>query len=862
MRKSDRTGDRTIRPDGPFTLDLRMIPWSLSGSSADDPHPMAESLRPQSTSSPLPAAVAGSAPVWDEMTDAEGFTRPHWQGLTGKIQRWSAEERQAISASASRMIEDLGTTFNVYSDVGGAGQPYELDPIPLLIQPAEWAHVSAGLAQRVRLLDRVLTDLYGPQELLREGLVPPDLVHSSPAFLQNARGIQPPGGHLLVTSGCDLVRSPAGTWTVLRDHTGAAPGGLGQVLENRNVTSNLLPDAFDALNVARLGDFFDLERSTLQALSPCHSEMPNVVFLTPGFRHPSYFEHAYKARLLGFPLVESADLTVRERRLFLKTLAGLRRIDSVICRIDDDGIDPLEQWVPGGGVPGIMEAWRTGNVALVNAPGAGFASTPALMPFLPGICRKWLGEEIKLPFVETWWLGQPDVRRRVLEQLHRYVLLPAFNRDPLLPVRCATLSPNARKHWIATIEERPHDFVAQLDITPSEAPSLEARGIRQRPVIWRAFSLNSTGGPVVLPGGLSRVGKSGQAPQLWPGHAGFTKDVWVSDGVPSAMGKPDVKSPRARKDRHPAAFEVPSRIAEQLFWVGRYAERIEFTTRLLRVTLRCLGGEAGRLQQEQLGACLALLRGSNVIPKEVVIHPAQTLKTLSGLIHDQAARGGIPALTRSLLRNAAAARDRLSDDTWRFFNRLEGIVHTSAASLNGAELLRTLDTLVLHLAAFSGMQAENMTRGQGWRFLEVGRRIERAWGGLALLKSAADVRDGELPVLEPLLEVCDSVMSYRRRHFSRPQLDAVMELTFFDRSNPRAVAFQIHILKIEIAQFAGDPEFGLLPKIREHLTALDSRIENPRPPDAVGLEAMSDELEVFSDLLTQHYFSHSVRRVY
>ena len=824
---------------------------------------MADSFRPNPTSSPQSATAAGGGGVWDEMLDGRGLVRPHWQALSAKILRWGAEERSSISTAAGRMIEDLGTTFNVYSDVGGAGQPYELDPVPLLIPPADWAHVSAGLSQRIRLIDMVLADLYGPQELLREGLVPPDLVHSSPAFLQYSRGVQPLGGRFLVTSGCDLIRSPTGAWTVLRDHTGAAPGGLGQVLENRNVTSNLLPESFEAFRVARLGHFFDLERGTLQSFAPSRSQMANVVFLTPGFRHPSYFEHAYKARLLGFPLVEPADLTVRERRLFLKTLAGLRRIDGVVCRIEDDGLDPLEHGGHGrGGVPGMIESWRAGNVALVNAPGAGFASTPALMPFLPGICRKWLGEEIKLPFVETWWLSQPEIRRRVLDQLHRYILLPAFNRDPLLPVRCSTLSPSARKNWTALIEERPYDFVAQLDVTPSEAPSLESRGIRQRPIVWRAFTLNGPDGQAVLPGGLARVGKSGQPPQLWPGHAGFTKDVWVSDDAADFMAKADVKSPRAHKDRHPAASEVPSRIAEQLFWVGRYAERIEFATRLLRVTLRCLSGEAGRLQQEQLGACLSLIRGSHLIHKEVVIHPAQTLKTLSGLIHDQAARGGIPSLTRSLLLNAAAARDRLSDDTWRFFNRLEGIVHAPAILPSAADLLRTLDTLVLHLAAFAGMEAENMTRGQGWRFLEVGRRIERAMSGLSLLRTAALQGDGETIVLDPLLETCDSVMTYRRRHFSRPRLDAVTDLIFFDRTNPRSVAFQFHIIRTEIVQFAGDPEFGMLPAIRGHLKALDLRFDNPEQPDAPELEEMFSALEVFSDMLTQHYFSHSVRRVY
>lgn len=824
---------------------------------------MAESFRSQFQASSPPIAAGDPAPVWHEMNDARGQMRPHWQSLGVKIQRWSSEERATLTAAAARMIADLGTTFNVYSDVGCAGQPYELDPIPLLIPPPDWALVSAGLAQRMRLIDAVLADLYGPQQLLKDGLIPPDLVHASPAFLQYSRGVQPVGGHFVVTTGCDLVRCANGAWTVLRDHT-SAPGGLGQVLENRNVTSNLLSEPFESLRIARLGAFFDLERSTLQAMLPRRGELPNVVFLTPGFRHPSYFEHAYKARLLGFPLVEPADLTVRERRLFLKTLSGLRRIDGVASRIGDDGMDPLENWVRGGGgVPGIVEAWRSGNVALANAPGAGFASTPALMPFLPGICRKWFGEEIKLPFVETWWLNNTAVRKRVIDELHRYVLLSAFNRDSLLPIRCCNLSPAARKQWVVTIEERPYDFVAQLDITPSEAPALESRGIRQRPVIWRAFAVNAAGGPVVLPGGLARVGKTGQAPQLWPGHAGFTKDVWIPDAAADSTAKTEVGAPRPLKDRHPSALEVPSRIAEQLFWVGRYAERIELATRLLRVTLRNLGGEAGRLQQEQLAACLTLIRGTNLVPKDVVMLPGQTLRTLTNLIHDQAARGGIPSLSRSLMLNAAAARDRLSDDTWRFFNRLEGIVHTPPAAPSVSELLRTLDTLVLHLSAFAGMQAENMTRGQGWRFLEVGRRVERALSGLKLLRTAAGGGKGDLPLLlDPILEACDSVMTYRRRHFSRPELDAVVDLVFCDPTNPRSVAYQFGVLNREITRFPGVPDFGLLPGIRSHLHELGQCFSHPEAPDAVEFERIFSSLEVFADMITHHFFSHSVRRVY
>lgn len=821
---------------------------------------MAESTR--SIPSQTPQRSGAQGVVWNEMTDASGRIRPHWQHLGEKINRWSGEERAATASAAGRMIEDLGTTFNVFSDVGGAGRPFELDPVPLIIPPAEWARVSAGLCQRIRLLDAVVADLYGPQTLLEKGLIPPDLVHSCPAFLPYARGVQPHGGRFIVSTGCDLIRSSNGTWSVLRDHANA-PGGLGQAFENRNVISNLLAEPFDAMRVARLGGFMEIERATIESLSISRRERSNIVFLTPGFRHPSYFEHAYKARLLGFPLVEPADLTVRERRLFLKTLAGLRKVDVVVCRVDHDRLDPLEHWDRGGeGVPGLVEAWRAGNVAIGNAPGSGFASSPALMPFLPKICNEWFGEPLKLPFVETWWLGQADVRRRVMEQFHRFVLLSASPElDPLLPVQCSGLSPAARKQWMAVIQERPHDFVVQADMMPSEMPSLEGRLLRQRPVVWRSFTLNAPDGPVALSGGLARVGKSNHPPQLWPIHAGFTKDVWVAESTEDAP-RAETKFSHAGESRQLIAPEVPSRIAEQLFWVGRYAERIELATRLLRVTLRCLGGEAGRLQQEQLSACIALCNGCDLIPDGVVIHPARTLTTLAGLIHDPASGGGITSLTRSLLFNAAAARDRLSDDTWRFFNRLESIVNPPAVAPGSNELLRTLDTLVLHLAAFSGMQAENMTRGQGWRFLEVGRRIERALGGLNLLRAAAGQGNPESPLLDPLLETCDSVMTYRRRHFSRPRLDAVIDLIFFDASNPRSVAYQLHVIHAEAARFPGRADFGLMPKIREHIEQLAARFSNTDAPDVAELETLNDSVEGLSDLMTQHFFSHSVRRVY
>jgi len=797
--------------------------------------------------------------AWQEMTDGNGQVRPCWQGLAEAMESWTADERATLTSSADRLLEDLGATYNVYSDAGGSGRPWRIDPVPLVIEAGEWHQVAAGLGQRTQLLETVLADLYGPQRLLKEGLVPPDLVHANPHFLTHLSGIQPTGGRFLLSAGFDLVRNATGNWCILRDHT-RVPGGLGQTLENRSITANLLPTEFEACKVARIAPYFEVERNALRGMSSGPSPVPHVVLLTPGFRHPSYFEHAYKARVLGIPLVEPADLTVRERRLYLKTLAGLRRVDVVVSRLDDDAIDPLEFWTRGGrGVPGLTEVWRSGKVALANAPGAGFAATMALMPFLPGIARAWLGEDLKLPFVETWWLGQTKIRQDVLTNLERYVIFPAFR--PGAPVRYSKLGRSERKQLLAAVEARPHDFVVQHDVSPSHAPTLEGSTFKSRPVIWRSFCLQAPGGPVSLCGGLAIVAKEDLVLGENPVGEMVTKDVWVTGDSNSVADEPMIRLDGHQIARDLSGAEVPSRMAEQLFWVGRYAERLELATRLLRTTLRRLGGELASSRKAQREACFTLLRGLNFLPDDDTPVPRQPLPILSRLVHNATVPRGLPSLIRSLLWNAASARDRLSDDTWRLFNRLENILHTDAPHPTANSLLQTLDSLVLHLAAFSGMQAENMTRGHGWRFLEIGRRIERALGVLAMLETAPDTGMVDAPVLEPLLETCDSTMTYRRRHFSRPRWEEVVSLLLDDPANPRGVAAQAAILAVQCQPLPGDPQAGLLPRIREHVATL-VRPPMTTVPEPAGFCERAEAFEVLSDLLTQHYFSHSVRRVY
>jgi len=434
------------------------------------------------------------------------------------------------------------------------------------------------------------------------------------------------------------------------------------------------------------------------------------------------------------------------------------------------------------------------------------------------------------------------------------VLLSAFGKDPLLPVKWGTLTAASRKQWMAVIARRPWDFVVQRDASPSIVPSMQGRGVQNRPMVWRTFSLNGLDGPVILPGGLALIDKPGVSPQLWPDHEGFTKDVWLT-GTASADGSLDLNRP-IKGDLLGVAPEVPSRIAEQLYWVGRYAERVESVTRMLRVTLRCIEGESGRRQRDQLDACVRLMQGSGVLGEEV--GKMRSVEQLSTLIFGKDVPGSLIRLVDSLIGNAASARDRLSDDTWIFFNQLKGIVDSASQVPRAADLLRTLDRMLLHLSAFAGMQAENMIRGQGWRFLETGRRIERGLCGLRLLHTSVS----EQAMLEPLIEICDSVMTYRRRFFSRPDWQGVLDLLFFDRSNPRSVGYQLAVLRKEAGHFPGKPTFGLFPKIMERVAELDARLSDGKQPDGEDLGDLEKSLAGLSDLLTQHYFSHSVRRVY
>jgi len=834
----------------------------------------AQTMQAQFMAAPAAALTYRPSSAFDEMCFPDGTLRPHWETFGRALLDFSSSDLNERRDAVQRLLRDHGVTYNVYGDATGFTRPWSLDLLPVIIAAEDYRLVSDGLKQRARLFNLILADVYGQQRLLRDGWIPPAVLHANPGFIRAIQGVMPQGGKFLVASGTDLVRLADGSWAALSDRT-RLPSGKGYSLENRIIMTNVFADEFHESRVQRLASFFDMERESLRSLAPSRRGTPSVVMLTPGPHDESYFEHSLKARYLGFPLVESADLTVRDRRVHLKTLEGLRRVDVISRRVDDGFCDPLELKADTQfGVPGLVEAWRSGNVALANGLGAGVVETPALYPFLPGLCRHLLGEELKLPCAPTWWCGQQRELKMVLESPERWVLKPAFAvgaRDPLF---LAGLDAKKRAEVIDRVRAEPHAWVAQELLTLSTTPTLAGGSLQPRSLVWRAFTVAAGDGHHVMPGGLSRVSAEPGRFVVTMKSGGISKDTWViAEGQVDQTTLLNNQTHVIRPARPPSG--VPSRAADHLFWLGRYAERLEQTVRVLRTIWQRLSGEGSEVQAREMRSCARLLAALELVPQTMAID-ADTrplLGQLRALLHDPKCEGSVRDLLGRLRFNATSARDRLSDDTWRLFNRFERNVHTGGRKgLAVSDAVGMLDTLILDLAAFSGMELENMTHGHGWLFLEIGRRVERILISLVLAGDAVRIAGQDDSVLTPWLEIFDSSMTYRRLHFARPRLVPVLDLLLLNDANPRSVAYQIEVLCARSLQLPVDPRSTMAERVKElagglrrtlaglNLDAFAGREEAALIEVPVYCAKLFADTETFSDLLTEHYFSHAARR--
>lgn len=852
------------------------------------PVPDASAASARSSPSGLMHGYAPPAGVCDELIDsaAPALPRPHWMPYLHRLSAIGADGVRSRWEQAQRLIHENGVTYNVYGDPRGMDRPWQLDPIPLVLPEDHWRSVEAGLLQRATLLDLLAADLHGPQKLLHDKALPPELVFAHGGFLRACHGIRVPGGRYLHLYAADLGRGPTGETWVLADRT-QAPSGSGYALENRLVVSRTFPEVFRECRVHRLALFFQSLRKTLASLAPRNRDNPRIVLLTPGPYNETYFEHAYLARYLGYQLVEGGDLTVRDDRVYLKTLAGLQPVDVVLRRLDDDYCDPLELR-PGSmlGVPGLVQAVRAGHVAVSNALGTGLVESPAIMPFLPGLCRRLLSQDLLLPSVNTWWLGQPRELRYAIEHLDRLVIKPAFAGVRQEAVFGQRLAGPEREKLIARLRARPYDYVAQQQVALSTAPVLTERGPEPRHVVLRAFLTADDDRYRLMPGGLTRVSASTDSLVVSMQRGGGSKDTWVlSSGPVSSFSL--LRGPEHPVELSRSGHDLPSRLADNLYWLGRYAERAEGLIRLTRTILSRLDDAVAAEPSPELQTLLrALTHVSLAYPgftdpeaPDRLLHPDAELLSI---ISDPRRDHSIAAVLASVRRVASVVRDRLSGDAWRVISALpdQPLPARPAAPASDepptlivpALALESLHRVVNLLMALGGQVSESMSRSYGWRFLDAGRRVERAVQTIALLRATLlrPAKD-EGPLLEALLETADSAITYRRRYLANLHAAGVLDLLLSDETNPRSLAYQLASLADHADRLPADHlRAGRRPDQLIILAALTSvrlaDIDRLSRPGPTGLRDQLDdlldrlfvELPAFSDALSQAYLVHAV----
>jgi uncharacterized circularly permuted ATP-grasp superfamily protein/uncharacterized alpha-E superfamily protein len=801
-------------------------------------------------------AVSGGR---DEMVDGAGGLRPHWRGVLGAF----AAIRDGLAERARRLdlaFAEEGVTSFV-PGTGEAERTWRCDPVPLPIPAAEFAAIEAGLDQRARLLEAVLDDIYGPQALLAEGLLPPALVFANPAYLR-ACADTTVGGVRLHSYAADLIRGPDGNWRVLADRTSGA-AGVGTARENRRLLARVLPEAFRPVQVRQLRPFFDVWQDSLQRLAPPGRGNPSVALLTPGTGNPQWFEHMFLSRELSCALVEPGDLTVRGAAVFLKTLKGLQQVDVLLRRIDGRLVDPLE--LDGGlaaGVPGLLDAVRAGALKVVNDPGSGAAEAPALGAFLPALAERLLGERLRLPAVRTLWLGDPEARARVAAEPGRWQIVPALDgaaKEAPPPVP-------------ALVDARPWAWAASEAMPASLAPCVSGGGLAPRPVMLRVFLVHDGARWQAMPGGLGRVLAEGELPAGRLPAGGLCKDVWVlsedrADIVgPAAQISPPLKLRRTTGD-------VPSRVADNLYWLGRMVERLERSARLVRAAITRVVRGAALLPREQteLDTLLRCLADARVIPADVAAAatPASLAETLHATVREGRERGVIARQFAEVARLVETVRDRLTGDMYATFTTMLRAAReeTVAAGRSLDALAHALAAVQRFSAAVAGMASENMVRGGGWLFLDLGRRIERARVVTAEVACALDQPPPRIEIgLKLVLELCDSAITYRGRYQTVIQPAPVLDLVLADHGNPRGLAFQLatmHTLLDELVGEASGRELmagaaaGLLAEAEALVTLV---LEAPDQAMAAAtlpqrLRAIKTGLGDLSDRVTRRYFA-------
>ena len=805
----------------------------------------------------------------------------HEQQLMQTLQKLGPKKLASRRKEAQRLLRENGATHNFFGSTAES-HSWQFDPIPLIIGSEEWTRVEAGLIQRAQLLNLILADIYGPRELIKAGLLPPELIYAHKGFLWPCVGIPPSGGRHINLYSAHLARGRDGRFWVLEDYA-QPPYGSGYALENRIVMTRSFPRLFQDFQVHRLAMYFRALKNQLAFLAPNNQAEPRIAILTPGPEHDLYFEHAYLAAYLGYSLVQGGDLIVRDGYVWLKSVGGLRQIDVLLHRLDDELCDPLE--LRGDslfGVPGLLEVVRRGNVATANSIGCGIIKNPAFLAFLPGISRYLLGEELLLPSVATWWCGQPRECKFVLENLNKLIIKPIHPIPGLPEMIPGGLDKAQICVWRDRILANPHLYVGQEMSSLSNVPAFVTDKIEQRPCVLSTYLTASDQSYVVMSGGLSRINEN-EGSLLVLKDGGCSKDTWIL--TPEPDNQVNLwRQVEASQYIEARLGSLPSRAAENLFWAGRYAERSEATARLLRsILIKLREVKEFRDPDDRRGLTYLLQALTHVtLTAPGFIGEGSEAKLndpraeLMSLASDANRAGSLRSSLQRFGYSAYTVRDILPEDAWRIVDNIQQnwSPKFSVSLIGSGRLHESINQLLLQLSAFSGLNNDNMARETDWLMLKIGRSLERALTLIALLRTTLvpyNKPSMEAQMFETVLSTSNSLITYRRRYRSFLQLPSILELLLMDEHYPRALSYQLHQLHRMVVELPHDEPSDKPPR-DEHLivAALEelkktdykalSQIasgSNSYPLLEELLSSQKKRLEKLSEALTQLYFSPS-----
>ena len=775
--------------------------------------------------------------IADEMVDQKGNIRPVWQHLLGFLNKLNDDDLSERFARADRYLRDAGVFYRAYGGQENSERNWPLSHIPVMIAEKEWAHLSKGLIQRAELLEKVVADIYGENTLVRDGFLPPALVASNPEFLRPLVDVEPLGGHYLHFCSFEIGRGPDGNWWVLADRT-QAPSGAGFALENRVATTRAFSDLYAETHVHRLASFFGAFRETLVSRLP-HAD-DRIAVLTPGPANETYFEHAYIARYLGFMLLEGEDLAVVDGKVMVRTVAGLKPVGVLWRRLDAAFADPLElNQTSHIGTPGFVQALRQQSVTLVNALGSGILETRALLAFMPGICKKLLGEDLKLPSIATWWCGQKEERDHVAQNIGGMVIGPAYsclpffddNGQSVLGSKVGQTLNKPVNDWL--IDNGPK-LVGQEVVTLSTTPAWVDGTLQPRPMSLRVFAARTKNGWQIMPGGFARISYGDNAAAIAMQAGGSAADVWIVSDKPVER---TTLLPTEESFTRNMPGSLPSRAADNLFWLGRYIERAEGALRILRAW-HARYAESADPNSPLLADLTKYLAALDVDTKEPV--PKSLLRNIDSAVY-----------------SASNIRDRFSPDGWLALNDLAKTTRTFFEVVQaGDDATRAMTVLLRKLAGFAGLVHENMYRFTGWRFLSIGRHLERGLHMTRLLGhlSGSDAPDGSLDML---LEIGDSVMTHRRRYNVNTARLTVTDLLALDPLNPRSILFQLNEIKNEVEQLPNAYQNGQMSAFYRESLRVHSTLAL-MTPDAMTRDVyihLERDLEKLSDSLARTYLA-------